>query len=158
MIGKIASFVIKLASIIVVAPLAFCVALPIGLNEIRTMTLARQYMTVQHPEGTERIAMRYSSEKMSNGDNCDFTYLEARSYRPEDRQAIVAFYGRLDPMTPSLQGPRFGDWPGDTLGKIPGIYRDFTLDLEAAPDRTYYLLEAEDTFENVPPLLDWRCV
>ena len=155
---RIVALALKFGCIVIVASLAFCVAVPIGMNEIRAANLARQYLMVSHPAGTERIAWRYGTDKMSNSDSCDFTYLEARSYHAKDRKAIAAYYAGLHRMNPTLKGPRFEKWDAGVLTDISDVYHEFASDLAQASTQPYYTLEAEGTFENAPPFIDWRCV
>ena len=97
----------KILAVVTLAPLSFCVALPIGVNELKAMNWARIYGQMPQPPGTERVAFHYAIDKISNGDNCDFVVMEARSYAPGQEAAIEAFYAKVknpfDPLSNRLR-------------------------------------------------------
>lgn len=72
------SVLLKILAVAILLPLAFCVALPQGINDIRAANWTSSYNQLSHPDGTERILLRSGIEKISN-DDCDFLVLEARA-------------------------------------------------------------------------------
>jgi hypothetical protein len=145
-------------SVAILIPLGFCVALPIGINEAKAVYWGIQYSQMRHPPGTERIWLRQGIEKISNGDNCDFTLIEARSYARGSESSIRAFYaGQANPIDQSLSSlrPQFLERPPARPGI--GLYEAFYAELARLHAGPYYLLEAWAVVESAPPLIDWRC-
>ena len=151
----VAAFTLKLLTVVIVAPLAFCVALPIGLNEIQGAKWAEEYSKMPHPQGTDRIATRHGTVKESNGNHCDFIYLEARSYLSEDRSSIEAYYDQLDRLDPQLNRVH-ADFDNKSANyRTAGssdVRQEFGVDLASVPDGTYYTLEGYGYLGE-----DWRC-
>lgn len=150
---------IKILAVAVLLPLSFCVALPHGINDLKAANWTWTYSRLHHPDGTERITLRSGIDKISNGDNCDFIVLEARTYAPEDEAAIRLFYSsqwpRTEPYSAAIR-PDFMDRDADTYTFEP--YREFQIDVERVHSGPYYILSGDITVENYPPLVDWRCV
>ena len=145
-------------SVVILAPLSFCVALPIGLNEVKAVNWGRQYGRMPHPPGTERILLHQGIDKLSNGDNCDFMILEARSYLPGQEASILAFYAeREDPLDPRSNPlrPTFSVGGGSPATIEP--YATFNSELARVHEGPYYELEVWHVVESAPPLIDWRC-
>lgn len=145
-------------SVVILAPLSFCVALPIGLNEVKAVNWGRQYGRMPHPPGTERILLHQGIDKLSNGDNCDFMILEARSYPPGQEASILAFYAeREDPLDPHSNPlrPTFSVGGGSPATIEP--YATFNSELARVHEGPYYELEVWHVVESAPPLIDWRC-
>jgi hypothetical protein len=156
MLRRIAKAVLIAFALVVVAPLAFCVALPIGLTEIQARQWARVYSEAPHPAGTERLAQQFGTVKESNGDSCDFEYLEARSYRAEDRTAIETFYAGQERLAPGLNRlhPKFDDNANNYEGKRSNsVDQNFAADLRSLPKDTYYTL-----WGYGQPGADIRCI
>lgn len=150
---------VKIASVVLLIPLSFCVALPIGLNEVKAVAWAHQYGQLPHPTDTRRIAIRQGIEKLSNGDNCDFVILEARSYVVGEEPAVQAFYAkRPNPIDPR-RNPLRAQFIGATRDTGPEIepYASFRAEVERVHRGPYYVLEAWQVVESGPPLIDWRC-
>ncbi len=125
----------------ILAAFALLLAVPIVTNEITARSWAGQYLEMSHPVGTERLAVSYGIYKWSNGNHCDFGYLEARAYDPEDRAEIESFYGGLDHLDNLKQlHPDFRQWSSGTMEEIP-IYREFGAALKKLPAAPYYTLE-----------------
>lgn len=145
-------------SALVLAPLSFCVALPIGINELKAVNWGLEYGRITHPAGTDRVLLRQGIDKISNGDNCDFFVFEARTYSPGSEAAIEAFYAQQDnPIDPSSYPlrPKFFARPASPGGLEP--YDAFYLDVARVQKGPYYMLEAWAVVESAPPLIDWRC-
>ncbi len=157
--GRVLWIAVRVSAVAILAPLSFCVALPIGLNELKAMTWARLYDQTKHPEGTERIALRYAVTKFSNGDNCDFLLLEARAYRPGQESEIQGFYASLaqpgGPFSNRLY-PQFDDGAVGA-GFTTDLEEQFRITVALADREPYYTLEAHAVVESAPPLIDWRC-
>lgn len=153
------SVLLKILAVAVLLPLTFCVALPQGINDIRAANWTSNYNQLPHPDGTERILLHSGIDKISNGDNCDFVVLEARSYAVEDEAAIRTYYSshwpRTEPYSAQI-GPDFIVSSDDVYSFEP--YRKFQIEVERIHAGPYYLLSGDIHFENVPPLVDWRCV
>ena len=149
----------KIASVVLLVPLSFCVALPIGLNELKAVSWAQQYDRMPHPTDTRRIAIHQAITKLSNGDNCDFVILEARSYVVGQEPAIQAFYAEranpLDPRQNALRAQFVGAISEASTEIEP--YASFRAEVERVHQGPYYLLEAWQVVESGPPLIDWRC-
>lgn len=143
---------------VILAPLTFCVALPIGINELKAANWGWQYGRMPQPPGTKRILLRQGVEKLSNGDNCDFLLLEARSYAPEGEDEITAFYAqRPDPIdaTSNPLRPQFSRDRRTPTGIA--AYDDFDDEVARLYAGPYYTVEAEAIVESGPPLVDLRC-
>jgi hypothetical protein len=151
---------IGILTITLLAPLGFCVALPIGINEVKARGWAALYDSVEHPKGTERIALQYGITKISNGDNCDFVLTEARSYREGQEDAIRAFYDASDDLVEPLT-PRLPPGFNEELLYDPGFVLDTRSELSREMERIdhgpYYVLEVYAVVASAPPLIDWRC-
>lgn len=155
---RVVRTVLVVLAVAMVAPLSFCVALPIGINEVKSATLGWQYGRMPQPPGTDRILLRQGVEKLSNGDNCDFLLLEARSYSPGDEASIAAFYAsrsnpvdvRSNPLRPEFFHQR----------PVPvgiAVYDEFYAQVARLHPGPYYMVEALAVVESGPPLIDWRC-
>ncbi len=150
---------VAILSVVLLAPLSFCVALPIAINEVKAVNWGLDYGRMPHPPDTARILVRQGIDKVSNGDNCDFFVFEARSYTPGDEASIEAFYARQDnPIYPQSNSvrPRFfarGGSPPPSFEPYDTFYREVGH-LRGGP---YYTLEAWAVVESAPPLIDWRC-
>jgi hypothetical protein len=153
------SVLLKILAVAVLLPLAFCVALPQGINDFRAANWTSSYSQLPHPDGTERVLLHSGIEKISNGDNCDFVVLEARSYAAEDQAAIRTFYSshwaRTEPYSAQFR-PDFIVSGADVYDFEP--YRKFQIDVQRIYAGPYYILVGDINFKNDPPLLDWRCV
>jgi len=145
-------------SAVILAPLAFCVALPIGINEVKAVNWGLQYDRVRHPPGTERILLRQGIDKVSNGDNCDFVVFEARSYAAGEEASIKASYAQqdnpIDPRSYPLRPEFFVNRPAPANLEL---YESFYSQVARIHDGPYYMLEAWAVVESAPPLVDWRC-
>lgn len=145
-------------SAVVLAPLSFCVALPMGINEMKAVNWGLQYDEINHPPGTQRILRRQGIDKISNGDNCDFFVFEARSYPEGSEAAVEAYYAQeknpMDPPSNRLR-PSFFSGKAAPAGFEP--YDSFYSQLSRLYDGPYYMLEAWEIVESAPPLIDWRC-
>ena len=150
---------LKVLAVAVLLPLCFCVALPRGLNDLKAATWAWTYSQLPHPDGTDRIALRSGIDKLSNGDNCDFIVLEARTYAAEEEDSIRLFYSsrwpRSEPYSAQIR-PDFIN--GDNDAYKFGPFRQFYIDVQRIHSGPYYILSGHITVENYPPLVDWRCV
>ncbi len=127
--------------------------------------LERKYQRIDHPQHTQRIFITHKMANFSNGDECDFRYFEARSYKIEDKEKIAAFYqglkvslhgynGHIDPVligfyfseeyerfTPNPLGQK---WLAKARRKASGPF--------------YILTAGIGGSDNAPPWVDWRCV
>lgn len=150
---------IKISAVIILLPLSFCVALPRGINDLKATNWAWSYSRWPHPDGTERIILHARIDKFSNGDNCDFVILEARTYAPENEEEIRLYYSghwsRTEPYS-ALIRPDFIEDEGDVYDFEP--YRQFSIDVERTHSGPYYVLSGHVRVDNYPPLVDWRCV
>ena len=153
------SVLLKILAVAVLLPLAFCVALPQGINDFRAANWTSNYNQLSHPEGTERILLHSGIEKISNGDNCDFLVLEARTYGGEEQAAILTYYSthwpRTEPYSAQI-GPDFIVNSDDVYSFEP--LRKFQSEVAKIHAGPYYLLFGSIHFQNRPPLSDWRCV
>ena len=150
---------LKVLAVAVLLPLSFCVAVPRGINDLKAANWGWTYSRLPHPDRTKRIALRSGIDKLSNGDNCDFIVLEARTYSPEDEATIRLFYSSHWPRTK----PYSAQISPDFIGSDEDIYdfepyRQFQSDVERVHSGPYYILSGFITVENYPPLVDWRCV
>jgi hypothetical protein len=123
---------LKVLAVAVLLPLSFCVALPRGINDLKAATWAWTYSQLPHPDGTDRIALRSGIDKLSNGDNCDFIVLEARTYAAEEEDSIRLFYSsrwpRSEPYSAQIR-PDFMN--GDDDAYKFGPFRSFTSTFSA---------------------------
>lgn len=150
--------IVAITSALILAPLSFCVALPVGINELKAVNWGSQYRQMLQPPGTERILLRQGIEKLSNGDNCDFVLLEARSYAPDDEASVRAFYAQranpIDSRSSPLH-PEFFDKRPEPAGI--DLYDAFYSEVARLHSGPYYMVEAVAVVESGPPLIDWRC-
>ena len=152
---------LKGSAIILLLSLSMCVALPIGMTEIWGANIAKTYKAMEHPANTERIVFKYSTANHSNGDECDFTMFEARSYRPEDKDKIAAFYVgkkiRIHANYDKWFGFKFSE---DANFAFKDSFEQKWLDkVKATYSNPFYILyDGVGGRENAPPFIDWRCV
>ena len=145
-------------SVLILAPLGLCVALPIGINEVKARNWELLYRQLHHPPGTDRILLRAGIEKFSNGDNCDFVIMEARSYTLGDENLIQAYYGEQpNPVNPRSNSLRPSFFVTPAADEKIDLYDDFAKEVARTHNGPYYQLEAWEVVESAPPLVDWRC-
>ena len=160
-VRKILLRCLKVSAIILLLPLGMCVALPIGMTEIWGGNIAKTYKAMEHPANTERIVFKYSTANTSNGDECDFTMFEARSYRPEDKNKIAAFYAGKKIRINANYDKWFGfEFSEDADFAFKDSFEQKWLDkVKATYSKPFYILyDGVGGPENSPPLIDWRCV
>lgn len=149
---------LKILAVVVLLPLSFCVALPRSINDLKAANWAWNYDQLRHPDGTERIMLHSGIDKFSNGDNCDFIILEARTYDPENEAEIGLYYSshwpRIEPYSAQVR-PEFIQVQGHVSKHEP--YRQFTIDLERIHSGPYYVLTSHIMIQSHPLLIDWRC-
>ncbi|RYE09142.1 MAG: hypothetical protein EOP22_10365 [Hyphomicrobiales bacterium] len=155
MLAKSIRVVLVLLAVLALTSIALVLVVPVATNEIAARALTSQNLQMPHPSGTERIAVSYGVHKWSNSDNCDFAYLEARSYDAKDRDTISRFYGRLDPIGSlgSRIHPNFEAWETYAPTDQSTVHRDFAKELEGAAGTLYYTLEGYDQLG-----IDLRCM
>jgi hypothetical protein len=152
---------LKVSAIILLLPLGMCVALPMGMTEIWGADLAKTYKAIEHPPHTERILFKYSTANQSNGDECDFTVFEVRSYQPEDKAKIAAFYSgkklRINAYYDKWFGFKFSEDAEFTFKD--SIEQKWLEQVKATYSESFYILyDSVGGRENSPPFIDWRCV
>ncbi len=164
MVSKVRRILIrclKVSAIILLLPLGMCVALPIGMTEIWGADIAKTYKAMEHPVNTERIVFKYSTANTSNGDECDFTMFEARSYRPEDKDKIAAFYSgkkiRINANYDKSLGFKFSE---DANFAFKNSFEQKWLNtIKATNSKPFYILyDSVGGRENTLPFIDWRCI